>query len=627
MQKIIFVFFILFSLNASAQLPFNLIDAREDEGAETFINALNDKPVEVLYGTQIMGNGDIYFSTNNIEWFNKFFKNNNFGISVDIVSKDRFGCNNKNNSINLPYGKVIKPVYRDEILRKNNEGKKGTLFVKIGTLPTELKGKEIEDNIIFVYEKKIFFYTYLLDIERTDFELLPMGLFTDTLLKNNNSNSKKNIEESFFTFTKRQQIEIKFPKGSTSVNPAFMKHFFDSLGMNKYNIRKVEIRAYSSIEGSEAANKVIMSQRANAMLEELKKYEPNLTRIKVITAENWLEFFDDIKNSKFEYLKELSKKAIKEKLKDKVTIEELEEHLSKERKAVFTFFLEEKSKESSVTNEAIVDNFNAAVKQNNIQKAKELQKELAERIIDNKLPLSYIYKLEVPKTKGFELLENDNIVYKYLLRATSEYEALTNYLILQKADPTNGKINYNICALKIFLWKNGDEKMDTKLLLNEINNLERQKINKTLVDRILMNFYILKAANDMANFKYTDKEVSVNVINSLYKKNVLTDDEAFALAKYYVYYTHRDWAEEIIALRIGKINASEDLIFYYINLNFFDPNSYETEDFNKAVLNAINLNKDRYCKFFNSISNGGASFQLLGYESIKKPYCEACKNK
>ena len=627
MQKTIFAFFILITINTNAQLPFNLTDARGEQLSLIFTNTLNEMPAEVLYGTQVYENGEIYFSINNIEWFNKIFRYSNYGLSVDIVSKEKYSCNRISNSFKFPNGKIIKPIYRDEILKKNNEGRKGTLFVKIGNIPAELLGKDIEENIVFIIDKKICHSVTQIDIERTDFELLPMGLFTDSLLKNNNNSNSQSPTEGFFTFTKRQQIEINFPKGSTTVNPAFMKHFFDSLGMNKYNIRKVEIRAYSSVEGSETANKIIMSQRANAMLAELKKYEPSLTRIKVITAENWLEFFDDIKNSKFEYLNELSKKEIKEKLKDKATLENLEASLSKERKAIFTFFLEEKSKESSVANEAIIDNFNTAVKQNNIQKAKDLQKELAERIMDNKLPLSYIYKLEVPKTKGFELLANDNLVYKYLLRATSEYEALINYLILQKADPTNGKINYNICALKIFLWKNGDEKVDKKLLLNEINNLERQKINKTLVDRILMNYYILKAANDLANFKYTDKEVSVNVINSLYKKNILTDDEAFDLAKYFVYYSHQDWAEEIIAPRIGKINASEDLIFYYINLKFFDSDSYDTEDFDKAVINAINLNKERYCNFFKPIGKGGASFQLLRHESLKEYYCESCKSK
>ena len=58
---------------------------------------------------------------------------------------------------------------------------------------------------------------------------------------------------------------------------------------------------------------------------------------------------------------------------------------------------------------------------------------------------------------------------------------------------------------------------------------------------------------------------------------------------------------------------------------FFNPGTYNNENFNKAMLNAINLNNKRFCNFFLPNDMGGASMQLLEYDEIKKMYCNDCK--
>lgn len=40
---------------------------------------IDQKPQEVLFGVQINANGDVYFSMNNNEWFNKIIKDDNYG--------------------------------------------------------------------------------------------------------------------------------------------------------------------------------------------------------------------------------------------------------------------------------------------------------------------------------------------------------------------------------------------------------------------------------------------------------------------------------------------------------------------------------------------------------------------
>ena len=212
-----------------------------------------------------------------------------------------------------------------------------------------------------------------------------------------------------------------------------------------------------------------------------------------------------------------------------------------------------------------------------------------------------------------------------MLKATTEYKALDNFLLLKQLDPENGRINYNICALRFFMWQYGADSLASKLLMKEINTLLNKGINMMLVKRMLINYHILKCEDQMRIYNYVGKDSSLNVIRNIYNGIRLNDEDIYSLARYYSFYAHQDWAEEIITPRIDKVDVSEDLIFYYINLLFFHPSSYGSEDFYKASLNGITLNRKRFCDFFLPNNKGGASMQLLDYEVIKTSYCEQCK--
>jgi hypothetical protein len=581
----------------------------------------------VLFGIDIKQDGSIYFVMSSKIWFDKIFSSNSYGVSVDLVSKDKYVCGAASSSsaenFSLPKGKIISPVYRNELLKNKLNLNDGHIYVKVGQVPAELKSKQLEGNLIIVNGNNICFYSNFIDIDRNVWQLLPMGLFTDSLIQNNKAYNDSVNE--FFTYSKQLQFEIPFEKGSTQFNSLYLKRFYDSLGINKYVVKKAEVRAYSSIEGSEKINRNLMNKRASIVVEELKKIQPSLTRIKVITAENWVDFFTDIEDTDYADFLTLSKIEIKQQLTDKTVLSELEEKLSKERKAIVTLYVEPKLSVSKFKEAQLLSDFKSAVESKDITKAAEIQKELVNRIIDNKLPFSFLSKLEVPQVKEFSTLLNDREVYKYLLKATTEYEALEKFLEIQKLEPNNGRLNYNICALRFFVWQNNEDSSVKKILLKEIMGLQKQNISKMLVKRMLINYNILKCEEDMLQSDYKAKDSSLNYIRTLYREISLNDEDIYSLAKYFTSYAHRDWAEEIIKPRVSQINVSEDLIFYYINLQFYNPSVYASDDFQKSLLNAINLNPKRFCNFFLPNYSGGASMQLLDYEELKGRYCETCR--
>lgn len=625
MKKILAAISLLFSITAFAQLPYNLIDGRDHKYCDGCRALIEQMPREVLFGIHIYTNGDIYFSMNNINWFNKIFKNNSYGVTVDLVSKDRYSCNTTTDEMaySFPKGIIMKPVYRSELINGMDELSRGDVFVKVGKVPAAIRGKQFEGNLVIVNGNYICYYTNFVNIDRSVWQLLPMGLFTDSVMQSNSSDTGR--QTAFFTYTKKVQLEIPFEKASAAFNSNYLKRFFDSLDLVKYRIQKTEVRAYSSVEGPQSINTSLMHRRADTIVQALKKYQPSLPAVKTYTAENWLQFFKEIEETTFSNLQDFSKTEIKQKLTDKALLTQMEPLLSKHRKAVVTLYLDSKTSEAFVNDSSLLPNFKIAVLSKDISKARMIQKEIVERIIDNRLPLEYLDRLEVPQTKEFSSLLNDREVYKYLLKATSEYEALDNFKVLKKLDPTNGRIHYNVCALQFFMWQYGGDTIIQNTLLKDISALPKMGINKVLVKRMQINYHILKCEENMRVFNYAGKDSSLNIIHDTYEGMNLNDEDIYSLAKYYANYANYNWAEEIIEPRIDQLDVSEDLVFYYINLQFFNSANFGSESFRKAVLNAVNLNNKRFCNFFLPNDSGGAGMQLLEYEELKEMYCESCK--
>jgi hypothetical protein len=613
--------FLIISPELIAQKAIPLIDGREDSECASCKALIDKMPKEVLFGIHTKSNGDIYFSMNNIEWFHKLFANDDMGVTADFISEDRYNCNQPPEKKKTVYqGIIIPPVYKKKLLA-NNESEKG-IYSKIGMLPASLKDKTFEENLIIVSRNKICDHTKFVNIVRSNWELLPMGLFADTLIKSSSftSDPKEN-----FTYSKKVEIVIPFKKGTSTYSASEFKSASDSLNLKKYTIQKVEVRAYSSIEGSEKANIDLMKKRGDAMLTFLRPYQSSINRSSVLAAENWLEFFASIKNTEFEFLKDLSKSEIKKQLTNPALARKLESILATERKSVAVLYLLPKTIPSGLTNDALAQSFKKALTSKKFSEAASIQREVIERIQQEKLPIEYLEKMEVPKSKEYISLANDREVYLLIYNLVAKWEALDQFLEMRSLDPKNAKVNYNICALKLELGIRNKEMLKGKELIDEINALLKMGIDKSLVRRMEINHHILKSEEYLHNFEYDAKDSVMEDVRDLYDLIELTDEEIYSLAKYYSYYSHRQWALDIVKPRISAIDVDEDLLFYYINLLFYDSSTYGEDIFINATLNAVNLNRERYCSFYLPIDSGGASMQLLEHDELRNYWCQSCR--
>ncbi len=583
---------------------------------------IDQKPKEVLFGIQINDKGEVFFTMNDKAWFDKIIKSNSYGISVDLISKDRYACG-RTIPVNrkIPLGNSLPGVYRNELLSRNVDLPEGGIYTKIGDLPHYLKGKEVEGNLIILNESYICYYSNFVNIDRSAWELLEMGLFTDSLISGIGNSTKKQGKNS--TYSRIHQFEIPFEKASSRLDPAFLTTYLDSLRVSDARITKVGIRAYSSVEGSEKFNKELMKRRAASAVSGLKKYQPAMKNISVVSAENWIDFFKDIQDTRFSHFTGKSKPRIKEELNETAQLPEMEGILSNHRKVMVTLYTQSKSRYYSMHDTSLSTELSRAIEMKDVPKAQELQKEIALRIADNKLPISFMSKIEVPKSKLYAPLLNDREVYRYLLQGSNEQQALENFLEIRKMEPDNGKLNYNISSLRFFMWQHGDT-TDVSSLPEEINKLANQGISPNLIQRMKINYFILKGEDQMSAFKYDAKDSSLQEIRKLYASTDMSDEDVFSMAKYYAHYSQMAWAKEIIQPRVTKLDVSEDLVFYYLNLLFYDPSIYSSDTFRNAMLAASNLNPKRFCDYFKPNDKGGAGMQLLEYPQIRGMYCVEC---
>lgn len=602
-----------------------LPDGRKLPACSACQGLIQNKPKEVLFGVSIAPNGDIVFSMTDINWFNKLFTANTDGITVDLVAKDQYICGQPQpGKKGLPEGYMLSPVLLPE-LKKNlyHNEEEGSIMIKIGNVPAALKGKELEGNLAIVRNGMICFYTYFTDIERSVWDLLPMGLFADTLL---NTENFTDSAADILHYSKKIQCIVPFAKNKSVYNAADVKPLYDSLQLTNYRIKKIAIRAYSSVEGPENINRQLQQQRAASIIRALQQYQGPQIVTSITANENWVEFFGDVRQTAYSRFTGLSHAEIKKALTAKATLDSLEPVLKNHRKAVITIYLDNRSDFETAPSNSLLSSFKQAILQKNVIKARKIQREIFERVADNRMAAEYLDKLEIPNEKPYIDLLIDHESYRYQLLLSPEEEALANFQALLKLDPANGKVRYNICALSFPGWRFDTSFVKSQAFLQDINNLEKYGIAQSLVRRMQINYHIIASEHAMRRLDYPAKDEAIKFIAMNYAQLNLDDKALLSLAKYLCFYAHCSLASQIISTRAAAIDVDEDLLFYYVNLNLSNESLFKTPAFTSIVQNAITLNRKRFCKFFNAINKNGSSFQLLEYDALMQLHCEHCRN-
>lgn len=590
----------------------------QDQNCNYFANAFRQKPKEVRFSIVREGN-KLFFSTNDKKWFSNVFKKSGDGIAIDVVSKSLYACDKVVEKSQIK-GTVLKPVFAQKLLRGFKKYRGTNSFrTYVGSVPANLNKEELEFNILFLNNKRLCRYQTIYNLESYPWDLLDMGVYLDSLTY---KDKKINTSDKFITKYKTLKFVIPFEKNKSEYSKEDIKPLYDSLQLTDFNIKKINIKAYSSIEGSLQRNLELQEKRANSIVKSLQTFQkPNIVT-QISTSENWVEFLNDISNTKYKGLKKLPKNRIKQKIVGAVS-KDLEKYLQNHRKAVITLDLEKKDKYKNMSSQQLVNTFNTLILKDDIKEALVVQNSIFDKLKTERSP-DLLTKLNVPKQLKYMTVLNKNSIFKYLLNISYAKIAFDELKKLEKLDPKNKNLKYNLVVVKFIIWRNNWEKINENDFKKEILQLKKYGISQNLIDRMLVNFHIVKAEKNMRARKYDAKDESVDFIIDTYENFKLSNYDYLSLAQFLTYYANMDEATDLLDDKVKTITIDEDLLFYYLNLTLIDDYAVSTQNYRTIMLNAVEMNKERFCRLFNSSLNKGVTFQLLKNKYLKETYCENC---
>lgn len=625
MKQMLACVFILITTSLQAQVTNrDNYDIRQPKNKSNdckhILTVLREAPADVRFGT-LISEDSVFLVYQDKAWFDRAFPSRNDGFAIDLMQQKQFQCDNVSRFAGSwsHRGFLLPPVYRDQMLKSIKIHSSGFITVFGGRIPASFKRDEIEANYLLLEGKNLCHYSGMVNLDFSGWQLLPMGLYYDTL-------STDDLKERYRELSKTFRITIPFEKNRADFKPEDVKPLTDSLHLTDYAIKSITIRAYTSVEGSYERNLKLQQQRATSLVEALQSFQSEKIESTVEANENWVEFLSAINGTQFSSWLTLTKDEIKEKLKSPQVLNQLEPILRDHRKGIIEIKLEKRLSYKDSNPTELKKYFEQAVTQKNLDEALYLQEIIFYKIRNQELPDHFIHRLEVPEKLEYGSLLNNNAAFLYEINSYDVFEAMRVFDELDRLLPNNPKINYNKCALKIQSWLQTDMLVNEDVLKKEIEGLSRFKIHPLLIRRLMINYHIVLSEIRMREMQYAAKDKSVQYIFETYKSLKFSDDDLVNLAKYFSNYSKFDWAVKILEPRIKNLDVSEDLLYYYINLTIYSPKYTQGANYRAMMLNAVNQSRYRFCRLFDAIPNGGVSFQLLENSFLKKTYCENCQD-
>ncbi len=620
MKNLLLFILTLITLQTKAQGTYDIYFPQSDRQTKCsyFSEVFRKKPKEVKFGIKTEGE-NLYFEVNDKQWFDLLFKKTGDGIAVDVVSKKRYSCDVPVQPSQIR-GELLPPVYAVQLKKKLKKTADNRYRVLVGKTPTSLKNDELEFNILFLNNRALCKYYSIYNLESYPWDLLDMGAYLDSLTYKNQKITT--ITDKTVTKYKTLNFTIPFEKNKSEYKPEDIRPMYDSLRLTDFNIKKINIKAYASVEGSLERNITLQEQRANSIANSLQSFQKPNIETTISSSENWVEFLNDITNTEFENLIPLSKKEVKSKLVGAYS-KKLEPILENHRKALVKLTLERKDKYKKLTVEELIPRFNAAIESDNLEEANIIQNSIFKRLREKYTPEA-LTQMNIPKQKKYITLLTKNSMIKYLINIAQMRIVRDELLKLQKLDPNNKRITYNLAVLKFILWKNRVETVNKEKFKKEIIALKSVGISQKLIDRMLVNFHIIKAQDDLQKRAYDEKDESVEFIAETYENFPLSNYDYLSLAQFLTYYSNVNYAIDVLENKVKEISVDENLLFYYLNLTLTNRDLTKTANYKTTLLNAINMNPERFCKIFNSTLNDGLTFQLLENIDLRVLYCENC---
>lgn len=573
-------------------------------------NAWKDLNSEI---TLMQGPDSIYLVCRKLDKFKAFFNNPNDGIYLDFVLREQFPCE-KNNLLHgsaIYDGFMTKPVLCKDII-KRNQAPGNNLYASIGPVPKELKNIQYGLNYGLIKNGYMCLYSYVTTVPSDNLDILNL---VPKWIDNPDLEIKKDTFNGVLTFN------IPFKRGKSTIDNSQKSDLTKRLEIYKPFVKSIKIKTYSSIEGSSDLNLKLQKERAENLKETILSICNTQLNTEIETKENWDQFFDEIKNTHFNYLTSYSKDKIKEVLQSKSVLDSLDVILKATRIAKVEVDISTSINQNSDPY-ILLAAYKKSLEIGDSLNAFACQSRLIKYLRAYRLTNNDITSIEIPsKRKYITHLSNwvglaTNDPELFYTNKTREMSVLysnldTNFLPLQ--------FNYCIMALK-YIRELGDTIIPLEKLEYKMKKCYKLKTatDSMYVDYMFLNYNILTAYNNYMIHRYEKIEKPLKEIKAYFLRHEITETEGIKLGLLFNLYGKYDWTLDILYPLLKKYPNNDDILFLFIKT--YTP-SYASFLKDEDYFKYLTLAKKRDNKRFKDWVDVDC-FQLMRRPEIKAEYCK-----
>lgn len=588
------------------QLSTNTFNIKK--GPDDCYKVYNDM-LNIVYsmGNSIDAEGkDIYYSYHDIARFQKIFKGKMDGMAVDVIEKSQFPCHKENVlDMNPVYdGVMLKPVYRDELLKNNQAESPFRLITKMGEIPPHLMDKTLDYSILLIKDGKLCMYLTPYEVDEAMYPLLPLK---PTLLDEKKvSFLKKGIIAS-------QEIEYEFQTNNTEPEtiPLVLKY--------KYPVSSVKIKSYSSVEGDSAKNAKLHFGRAESIKVDLsKKLKISNSSFNIDAKENWHKMAFQFEMLGLDSINKYSLAEQRVIVNKKELAIDWDELFYDQRKATATiFYLADLSNSTDSTNIPLLNLYTAIL----TNKPQYINKALCHLNFRDTSQALVVFEDEIFEVllKEKKYVQNAAALFAKVYRV--DIEKATEFLKtwVNRKDELNQQEKENLLYLYCLI--------GTELL--KVWDLSSEMLSRVIAPQKMIEFVPqgisedLRFDSELTFIRYygqinlgTKIGESFNFIESYIKQKNLTVEDKIQLALFYNYWTVSDRSNDLLIPEFQKGSLPEDGIFLLAQTMII--NRIRDPLTSEILKKAASMNQKRWCEWMKR------RFQILRNDEVKILYCENC---
>ena len=586
-----------------------------------------------LFSSSIHTNNDsILFKFHDLNLIKSILKTRKDGFAIDIINRDQFDCSSGNRAhpAAVEDGILLKPTKKGKLLRKNPLKEEKKFIAYLGRIPEGVDIDDIELNLLIIQNKCNCSAIQYNNIDSKNLRLLEVDFTIDTI----------SISENIDSLSKQLNFSIPFEKNKAEYQVEDIKPILDSIQLNRYDIKQINITAYSSIEGNQKSNEILQMKRAESMLSAIQEYQLQKVKTSINTFENWDGFKQSIKDSPYyQDFKSLTKEETRSLINSDTLQYDLEPYLETQRKAEINIIVESIYIDS-LTPKLLPKKFIKAIEDGEHIIAKGIQSLMLRNVEQGIMEKATLFPTkEIPYTRENMPIMNNILAFKlkYFNGNSDELDSLfedlkTDVGRFLTIDPNNAHLNYNKQLVELYYWSRNihylmidkEAKVDQpRDLYKAIRRLYNSKIDNWKVNQLLLNYYLIAADFYYETQNYVMREKSLKKVKKLVIKSKLNQEQTYIMAGYFMFQIHMDWAIQIMLPFIKREDYNEDFIFRLISIAIYDEKKVPPANFMKLLNTAKEMNERRFCELFGAPN---MSFQLLSKDEIKESYCKTCNS-